>query len=106
MLQRRREQNRQSQRAYRDRKDKHQRELEAQIAGWKQKHEKLTKSYATQAEQVSQLKAQVEDLNSQIVSLQSGLPEMWGHIDQSQQDFDLVPFYDKKSGSWHRDMDS
>lgn len=102
-VERRREQNRQSQRAYRDRKEKHQRDLESQIAVWREKHEKLCKSYAVQSEEVSQLKAQVEELNSQIVSLQSGLPDTWGQIDQSQQDFDLVPFYDRKSGSWSRD---
>lgn len=100
--QRRREQNRQSQRAYRDRKEKHQRDLEGQIAVWKDKHEKLSKSYAVQTEEVSQLKAQIEDLNTQILSLQSGLPEMWGSLDISQQEFDLVPFYDKKTGSWSR----
>lgn len=101
-VERRREQNRQSQRAYRDRKEKHQRDLEGQIAVWKDKHEKLSKSYAVQTEQVSQLKAQIEDLNTQVLSLQSGLPEMWGSLDVSQQDFDLVPFYDKKTGSWSR----
>lgn len=66
---------------------------------WKEKHEKLSKSYAVQSEEVSQLKAQIEDLNAQILSLQSGLPEMWGSLDISQQEFDLVPFYDKRTGS-------
>lgn len=69
---------------------------------WKEKHEKLSKSFAVQTEEVSQLKAQIDDLNTQILSLQSGLPEMWGSFDSSQQEFDLVPFYDKKTGSWSR----
>lgn len=104
-VQRRREQNRQSQRAYRDRKEKHQRELEAQIAVWKEKHEALTKSCAAQTETITQLKAQIENLNSQVLSFQqSSLPDVWGQVDQPQQDFDLVPFYDKKSGTWSREL--
>lgn len=104
-VERRREQNRQSQRAYRDRKEKHQRELEGQIAVWKDKHDALTKSCAAQTETIAQLKAQVEQLNSQVLSLsQPNLPDVWGQVDQPQQDFDLVPFYDKKSGTWARQL--
>lgn len=91
IAQKRREQNRLSQRAYRDRKEKYQRELEDQIAEWKQKQEELVKSYASQTEEVLRLKAQIEVLRTEVVSLQSGLPAMWGQVDQFSQDFDLVP---------------
>lgn len=95
-VERRREQNRQSQRAYRDRKEKHQRDLEAQIAAWKEKHEKLVTSYTAQTEEVSQLKAQVDELNSKIMALQSGMtPELWTSTCQTPHDFDLVPFNDR-----------
>ncbi|KAJ9657024.1 hypothetical protein H2198_004624 [Neophaeococcomyces mojaviensis] len=90
-VEKRREQNRLSQRAYRDRKEKYQRELEDQIAEWKQKQEELVKSYASQTEEVLRLKAQIEVLRTEVVSLQSGLPAMWGQVDQFSQDFDLVP---------------
>jgi len=69
----------------------YQRELEDQIAVWKQKHEALAKSHVSQTEEVSQLKAQIDDLNAQVMSLQFGSPDMWGYIEKFQQDFDLVP---------------
>ncbi|KAK5082498.1 hypothetical protein LTR70_008384 [Exophiala xenobiotica] len=99
---RRREQNRQSQRAYRDRKDAHQRQLEGQVAVWKQKHEKLVRSYAKQTEEVSRLKAQLEDLHAQVATLQPGAPEPWAGVDLLQPDLDIAPFYDKNLGAGSR----
>lgn len=101
--QRRREQNRQSQRAYRDRKEKHQRALEDQIAIWKQKHGELVKCYADQTEEVTKLKARIEDLISQVMSLRSDSTETWGRIGRSPLNCDLVPSYDKDSGFWSYD---
>jgi len=98
--QRRREQNRQSQRAYRDRKEKHQHDLEGQINIWKRKHAELVKSYADQTEEVSQLKAQIEDLNAQVSLLQSGASDTWAQADQN--DFDLDSFHDNKTAVWAR----
>ena len=92
--QRRREQNRSSQRAYRDRKERHQRELEQQIADWRQKHQMLSKSYSKQGGEVRRLKSQIEQLTSEIAALQSGLPSLCGSLSQSPTEFDLVPFFE------------
>lgn len=91
--QRRREQNRSSQRAYRERKERHQKELEEQISQWQQKHQLLSRSYSQQTEEVGRLKAQIEQLNGEISQLQSGLPSLCGSLCQSPQEFDLVPFF-------------
>ncbi|OAL33404.1 hypothetical protein AYO20_07260 [Fonsecaea nubica] len=92
-IERRREQNRSSQRAYRERKERHQKELEEQITQWQQKHQMLSRSYSQQTEEVARLKAQIEQLNSEITQLQSGLPSLCGSLCQSPQEFDLVPFF-------------
>ncbi|ETN36376.1 uncharacterized protein HMPREF1541_08653 [Cyphellophora europaea CBS 101466] len=93
-IERRREQNRSSQRAYRDRKERHQRELEQQIADWRQKHQMLSKSYSKQGGEVRRLKSQIEQLTSEIAALQSGLPSLCGSLSQSPTEFDLVPFFE------------
>lgn len=95
--QRRREQNRSSQRAYRERKDRHQRELEQQISDWRQKHQQLFRSYSQQVEEVQRLKAQIEHLTSEISALQNGLPHLCGSLNSLPTEFDLVPFYDPGS---------
>lgn len=92
-IERRREQNRSSQRAYRERKERHQKELEGQISQWQQKHQMLSRSYSQQTEEVRRLKSQIEQLNGEISSLQSGLPTLCGSLCQSPQEFDLVPFF-------------
>ncbi|EXJ58510.1 hypothetical protein A1O7_05936 [Cladophialophora yegresii CBS 114405] len=92
-IERRREQNRSSQRAYRERKERHQKELEGQIAQWQQKHQLLSRSYSQQTEEVARLKSQIEQLNGEISNLQSGLPTLCGSLCQSPQEFDLVPFF-------------
>jgi AP-1-like transcription factor len=92
--QRRREQNRSSQRAYRERKEKHQRELEGQIADWQHKHQQLARTYSQQTDEVKRLKRQIENLNTEITSLQNGLPSLCGSMSQSPTEFDLVPFFD------------
>ena len=66
------------QRAYQDRKEKYQRELEEQLFVWKQKHEELVKSHASQTEEVSELKAQIEALHTQVMLLRSVLLDIWG----------------------------
>lgn len=82
---RRREQNRASQRAYRDRKDKQLKALEVQIAQWQAKHQGLCSSYTKQTTEVRKLKAQIDDLMSKIIAVQTGL------LAQSPIDFDMVP---------------
>ena len=85
---RRREQNRASQRAYRDRKDKQLKALEGQIAQWQAKHQGLCSSYTKQTTEVRKLKAQIEELTSKIITVQTGL------LAQSPPDFDMVPNFD------------
>ncbi|KAK5047629.1 hypothetical protein LTR84_006294 [Exophiala bonariae] len=92
-IERRREQNRSSQRAYRERKDRHQKELEEQITQWQQKHQLLTRSYSEQSSEVARLKTQIEQLNNEISNLHNGLPNLCGSLCQSPQEFDLVPFF-------------
>ncbi|KAJ9609758.1 hypothetical protein H2200_006086 [Cladophialophora chaetospira] len=92
-IERRREQNRSSQRAYRERKERHQKELEGQISQWQQKHQMLSRSYSQQTEEVARLKSQIDQLNGEISNLQSGLPNLCGSMCQSPQEFDLVPFF-------------
>lgn len=70
---RRRQQNRKSQRAFRDRKEAYQKYLEDQVDDLKQKHTKLLDSLASQCKTVSRLEATLGGLNSQIVSLQAGM---------------------------------
>lgn len=70
---RRRSQNRASQRAYRDRKDKQLKALEVQIAQWQTKHQGLCSSYTKQTSEVRKLKEQIEELTSKIIAAQTGL---------------------------------
>jgi len=96
-IERRREQNRSSQRAYRERKERHQKELEGQISQWQQKHQMLSRSYSQQTNEVARLKAQIEQLNGEISNLQTGLPSLCGSLCQSPQEFDLVPFFNAEA---------
>ncbi|EXJ77577.1 hypothetical protein A1O3_09804 [Capronia epimyces CBS 606.96] len=98
-IERRREQNRSSQRAYRERKERRQKELEEQIAQWQQKHQLLCQSYSQQSKEVARLQAQIKQLNDEIFQLQSGLPALYGSLGQFPQEFDLVPFYVAPSAS-------
>ncbi|EXJ86252.1 hypothetical protein A1O1_06622 [Capronia coronata CBS 617.96] len=97
-LERRREQNRSSQRAYRERKERHQKELEGQIADWHQKHKQLSQSYSQQSKEVTRLKMQIEQLNDEISQLQSCSSTLCGSLCESPQEFDLVPFFE--SDDW------
>ena len=77
------------QRAYRERKERHSRELEGQIADWQHKHQLLKSSYSKQSEEVGRLKSQIEQLNGKITALQNGLPSLYGSLNQSSTEFDL-----------------
>jgi AP-1-like transcription factor len=93
-LQRRREQNRTSQRAYRERKERYQRELEQQIEEWQRKHQLLSQSYSKQDKEVSRLKSHIKQLNGEITTLKNGLPSLCESLNKSATEFDLVPFHD------------
>ena len=97
--QRRREQNRLSQRAYRDRREGYRIQLESQLGQWKARHRTLAKTYSEQTEQINRLKAQIEQLTREIGTLQCNLPGLWNDILNSPTEFDLVPFFDPNSPS-------
>ena len=84
---RRREQNRASQRAYRERQKKTQQELERQISEWEQKHTALSESHSTLTEEVDWLKACIEGLISYIMAQQIGLPQWGTQLTQSPEEF-------------------
>jgi len=70
-LQRRRAQNRVSQRAFRERKERYVKSLERQLEELRQKHQKLLQSYSQKAEEAIRLNTRVAELGSEAVCLQS-----------------------------------
>ena len=66
--QRRRAQNRASQRAFRERKDRHLRNLKATLENLGDKHRNLLDSYSQQSESVMKLKVRIAELQSQIAA--------------------------------------
>lgn len=71
--QRRREQNRMAQRAFRRRKEEQCEVLQDEISNWQQKHELLARSYDTQSNELQDLKKEIVKLNDDINSLQATL---------------------------------
>ncbi|KIW92350.1 uncharacterized protein Z519_07334 [Cladophialophora bantiana CBS 173.52] len=65
---RRRAQNRASQRAFRERKEKHLRSLKSTLEDLGEKHQRLLVSYSQQSEVVMRLKGRVADLHAQIAA--------------------------------------
>ncbi|ETI26496.1 hypothetical protein G647_03273 [Cladophialophora carrionii CBS 160.54] len=65
---RRRAQNRASQRAFRERKERHLRSLKATLETIGDKHRKLLESYSQQSEAVMKLKGRIAELNAQIAA--------------------------------------
>ncbi|KAK5078211.1 hypothetical protein LTR64_003382 [Lithohypha guttulata] len=63
---RRRAQNRASQRAFRERKEKHVKGLEYQLEDLHEKHQDLLQSYSKQVDEVSRLNARVADLAAEL----------------------------------------
>ncbi|KAL8709604.1 MAG: hypothetical protein Q9220_005696 [cf. Caloplaca sp. 1 TL-2023] len=63
---RRRAQNRASQRAFRERKEKHVQHLESELSALEAKHSQLQKSHSNLGESNAQLKAEVETLRTEI----------------------------------------
>ncbi|MCJ1259847.1 hypothetical protein MMC24_007686 [Lignoscripta atroalba] len=75
MHMRRRAQNRASQRAFRERKEKHTQELQQQLDDLEAKHENLTSSFADLGATNAKLRTELEQLRSRIKSLQSAKDE-------------------------------
>ncbi|KIW39143.1 uncharacterized protein PV06_08945 [Exophiala oligosperma] len=68
---RRRAQNRASQRAFRERKEKHVKGLEQQLEDLHEKHQDLLQSYTRQADEVSRLTGRISQLNAELNTLRS-----------------------------------
>lgn len=85
---RRKQQNRKSQRAFRSRKEAHQKGLEDQIDNLEQKNTRLLQSLILQFKITSQIKVTMNDLNVQIVSLQADMFHTLGLVDVSQRETD------------------
>ena len=64
--QKRKAQNRRAQKAFRQRREQLQRNLESEIAGWQSKHEKLVKSYEQQCQEILRLKTKVKELKFEL----------------------------------------
>jgi AP-1-like transcription factor len=69
--QRRRAQNRASQRAFRERKEKHVKGLEHQLEDLHEKHQDLLQSYTRQADEVTKLNDRIAELNAELQALQT-----------------------------------
>lgn len=83
---RRRQQNRKSQRAFRNRKEAHQKDLEDQIGSMKQRHGKLFDSLIAKCKIISRLRATMNDLQVQIIFLQADLSHALSLVDFSQDE--------------------
>jgi bZIP transcription factor len=70
LAQRRRAQNRASQRAFRERKERHVKNLEQQLEVLHQQYEELLQAYDAQKEDIATLKADLHELHSESGSLQ------------------------------------
>ncbi|ETI20648.1 hypothetical protein G647_06990 [Cladophialophora carrionii CBS 160.54] len=71
MHMRRRAQNRASQRAFRERKEKHVKGLERQLEDLHEKHQDLLQSYTRQADEVSKLNGRISELTAELNALRS-----------------------------------
>ncbi|EXJ55101.1 hypothetical protein A1O7_08026 [Cladophialophora yegresii CBS 114405] len=71
MHMRRRAQNRASQRAFRERKEKHVKGLERQLEDLHEKHQDLLQSYTRQADEVSKLNGRISELTAELNTLRS-----------------------------------
>ncbi len=69
--QRRRAQNRASQRALRERKEKHVKGLEHQLEDLHEKHQDLLQSYTRQADEVGKLNNRIAELNAELNALRT-----------------------------------
>ncbi|KAK5081897.1 hypothetical protein LTR70_006516 [Exophiala xenobiotica] len=66
---RRRAQNRASQRAFRERKEKHVKGLEHQLEELHEKHQDLLQSYTKQADEVSRLNSRIAELSTELTTM-------------------------------------
>lgn len=89
-MQRRRAQNRASQRAFRERKEKHVKGLEHQLEDLHEKHQDLLQSYSRQADEVAKLNSKIAELASEIDMLRSQSDVSFSEL-LTPEKFDAVP---------------
>ncbi|RMZ88487.1 hypothetical protein DV736_g4283, partial [Chaetothyriales sp. CBS 134916] len=77
---RRRAQNRASQRAFRERKEKHLKGLEHQLENLHEKHQDLLLSYSRQADEVSRLNSKITKLTSELNAIRSCQDQSFSEI--------------------------
>jgi len=87
---RRRAQNRASQRAFRERKEKHVKGLEHQLEDLHDKHQDLLSSYSRQADEVSKLNARIQDLTSELEMIRSSNDMSFSEL-LTPEKFDAIP---------------
>ncbi len=80
-IQRRRAQNRASQRAFRERKEKHVKGLEFQLESLHEKHQDLLQSYTKQVDSIVKLNSKIAHLQTELKTLQ------YSSSEQQQQPF-------------------
>jgi hypothetical protein len=88
--QRRRAQNRASQRAFRERKERHVKGLEHQLEDLHEKHQDLLQSYSRKADEVVKLNARIQELNSEIEALRTSSDLSFSDF-LAPDKFDAVP---------------
>jgi len=87
---RRRAQNRASQRAFRERKERHVKGLEHQLEDLHEKHQDLLQSYSRQADEVAKLNSRIQELNTEIETLRSSSDLSFSEF-LTPDKFDAVP---------------
>ncbi|OJD14137.1 hypothetical protein AJ78_05486 [Emergomyces pasteurianus Ep9510] len=88
---RRRAQNRASQRAFRERKERHLKSLENKLQDLHSKHQNLLQSYHQRTDEVQQLNSRIQQLTTELDILRSAAD---GTIDEilTPDKFDIVPY--------------
>ncbi|KAK5947459.1 hypothetical protein PMZ80_001609 [Knufia obscura] len=77
---RRRAQNRASQRAFRERKEKHVKGLEHQLEELHEKHQDLLQSYTKQADEVSRLNSRIAELSTELTAVRHCQDSSFGDL--------------------------
>ena len=99
LCQRRRAQNRASQRAFRERKEKHVQHLEHELEELETKHQNLSRSYTDLDRTHAQLKQEVKQLRSELESVKSSREGSVNENPQPENFFDHFPSDNSYFGS-------
>ncbi|MCJ1374517.1 hypothetical protein MMC20_005749 [Loxospora ochrophaea] len=99
MHMRRREQNRASQRAFRERKEKHTQELQQQLDEMKKKYQKLMKSYDDLGTVNAKMRAEMDELREKAKVSQSYEDDSLSNMDDSDIFYQLLSEEDLQADS-------